>query len=64
MHDDGATTRVRLVEVSPDRVVVKLDDFGDVSVTQQTWTLPFPPGDALRPFAGDPWVIEGFPPGR
>lgn len=63
-HDDGATTRVRLVEVSPDRVVVKLDDFGDITARLQTWTLPFPPGDALRPFSGDPSVIEGFPPGR
>lgn len=64
VHDDGATTRVRLVEVTPDRVVVKADDLGDITATQQTWTLAFPPGAALRPHVGDPFVVDGLPPGR
>lgn len=63
-HDDGTTSRVRLVEVTPDRVVVKRDDFGAVGAAQVTWTLPFPPPTALRPFSGDPSVIDGLPPGR
>ncbi len=64
VHDDGATTRVRIVEVVADRVVVKADDLGDITAEQRTWTLPFPPGESLRLFSGDPSVIEGFPPGR
>ncbi len=63
-HVDGTTSRVRLVEVTPERVVVKRDDLGAVGAAQQTWTLPFPPPGALRPFSGDPFVIDGLPPGR
>ena len=63
-HDDGTTSRVRFVEVSPVRVVVKRADLGDVTAAQRTWTLPFPPPGVLRPFEGDPGVIDGLPPGR
>ena len=60
-HDDGTTTRVRIVEVSHERVVVKRDDFGAVDAEMRTWTLPFPAPETLRPYAGDPSVIDGFP---
>lgn len=59
-HDDGTSTRVRIVEVSPERVVVKLDDFGAVGAELRTWTLPFPAPDSLRPYDGDPHVIGGL----
>ncbi|WP_182112728.1 MULTISPECIES: hypothetical protein [unclassified Actinotalea] len=55
---DGRTLRVAMVEVSPERVVVKLDDFGAVGVEMQTWTLPFPAPPTLRPFAGDRGLLD------
>ncbi len=58
--DDGRTVRVRMVEVSPERVVVKLDDFGDLRAELRTWTLPFPAPATLRPFEGDRGVIDGL----
>ncbi|QGQ20188.1 hypothetical protein GC089_14470 [Cellulomonas sp. JZ18] len=61
--EDGSTTRVRLVEVSPERVVVKRDDFGDVSAELRTWTLPFPAPATLRPYASDPSVLDAGPGG-
>lgn len=55
--EDGRWLRVRLVEVSAERVVVKLDDFGDVNAELRTWTLPFPAPATLRPFEGDPFRL-------
>lgn len=54
--------RVRIVEVTPDRdgvpgrIVVKLDDFGDVSrPASDPWILPWPVPQRLRPpRPGDP----------
>ncbi len=63
-HADGTATRVRIVEVSPERVVVKLDDFGDIRAELRTWTLPFPAPDRLQPCTGDAHVIDGLPGGR
>ena len=64
VHDDGTATRVRIVEVSPERVVVKLDDFGAVGAELRSWTLPFPAPARLRPYVGDAHVIDGLPGGR
>lgn len=50
---DGTRLLVRIVEVTPDRIVVKVDDFGAVDVVTPTHVLPFPASDALRPFEGD-----------
>ncbi|WP_199422392.1 hypothetical protein [Actinotalea solisilvae] len=58
--DEGRTLRVVLVEVSPERVVVKLDDFGAVGVGTRSWTLPFPAPATLQPYAGDRGVIDGL----
>lgn len=51
--DDGSWMRVRITEVSGERVRVKRDDFGDITVPLREWEVPFPPGDELRPFTGD-----------
>ncbi|MBU4335669.1 MAG: hypothetical protein KJ548_03765 [Actinobacteria bacterium] len=59
---DGAVVRVRLVEVGPERVVVKSDDFGAVDVQVRLYELPFPAPAALQPFAGDPGRIDGLTP--
>ena len=46
---DGRDVRVRVTELTPDRVRVKLDDFGAVGAGEpQRWELPVPT-DALRP---------------
>lgn len=50
-QDDGSWLRVRLAEVSPTRIVAKLDDFGAVGAPQLFYTLPFPIPSTLRPLA-------------
>ena len=40
--------RVRLVEVTPDRVVVKTDDFGAIDAPSTSYELPWPAPAALR----------------
>lgn len=51
--DDGSWMRVRITEVSGERVRVKRDDFGDITVPLREWEVAFPPGGELRPFTGD-----------
>jgi hypothetical protein len=58
---DGIRARVRIVEVTPERVVVKVDDFGAVDVVTDTYVLPFPAPVSLRPFEGDAKTISGAP---
>ena len=58
---DGTRARVRIVEVTPDRVVVQTDDFGAVDVAVQRTVLGFPAPSTLRPFEGDARTFEvGF----
>lgn len=53
-----APLRVRMVEVTPERVVVKVDDYGDVSRHSRQVELPWPAPARLRaPQPGDP---DGF----
>ena len=53
--DGGAPLRVRIVEVTPARIVVKTEDFGDVNRPTERHVLPWPLPVALRePRAGDP----------
>ncbi|GAB03451.1 hypothetical protein GII30_10040 [Gordonia amarae] len=40
--------RVRLVEVTPERIVVKEDDFGDMTATTERFVLPWPIPAELR----------------
>lgn len=47
--DDGQWLRVRVTEVSTDRILVKRDDWGDFGITQLGYTLPWPIPDSLRP---------------
>ena len=47
--DDGRWMRVRITEVSTDRIVVKKDDFGAIDAPQIVYTLPFPLPENLRP---------------
>jgi len=54
---DGAALRVRLVEVTPGRVVVQTDDFGAIDAEVERFELPWPAPAALRPRRpGDPDV--------
>jgi hypothetical protein len=57
---DGTRERVRIVEVTPDRVVVKGDDFGAVDVVTRSYVLPFPAPAELRPFEGDAQTFAGL----
>lgn len=55
---EGAPVRVRLVEVTPARIVVKVDDYGDMSRPHEGIVLPWPLPPELRPpRPGDP---DGF----
>lgn len=56
LEQEGAEPlRVRLVEVTPDGVLVQTDDFGAIDVPVERHALPWPPPAALRPRRpGDP----------
>lgn len=57
--DDRPPVRVRLVEVSPRRVLVKVDDMNAVGAGDiPTYELPFPAPLSLAPFAGDPRTLD------
>lgn len=60
-REDGeavAPLRVRMVEVTPERIVVKLEDFGDVRRPGKRFELPWPlPARLREPRDGDP---DGF----
>lgn len=47
--DDGTRLRVRLTEVSTERIVVQKDDFGAIDAPQLSYTLGFPIPETLRP---------------
>ncbi|HEX5332198.1 MAG TPA: hypothetical protein VFW79_06105 [Cellulomonas sp.] len=49
---------MRIVEVTPQRVVVKVDDFGAVDAATRSYVLPFPAPDVLRPFEGDASILH------
>ncbi|MBN9327783.1 MAG: hypothetical protein BGO38_17925 [Cellulomonas sp. 73-145] len=55
---DGRPVRVRLREVSTERVVVTYDDHGDVHTKVDAIELPFPAPATLRPFGGDRHVLD------
>ncbi|WP_106268327.1 MULTISPECIES: hypothetical protein [Isoptericola] len=44
----GAPLRVRMVEVTPDRVVVQTDDFGAIDAQVERYVLPWPAPSRLR----------------
>lgn len=49
-HEPGREERVRIVEVHADRVVLKTEDWGAVSVPSERYTLPIPAPETLRPW--------------
>ena len=49
--EDGHWLRVRVLEVSPERILVKKDDWGDMSAPQVSYTVGFPMPAELRPLA-------------
>ncbi|MFN8086055.1 MAG: hypothetical protein U0Q04_03580 [Microbacterium sp.] len=57
-RDDDPPLRVRLVEVTTGRIVVKAEDYGDVTSGAERFVLPWPLPARLRPVRpGDP---DGF----
>lgn len=48
-RDGRGPLRVRMVEVTPDRVVVQTDDFGAIDAAVERFTLPWPAPASLRP---------------
>lgn len=44
-----AAVRVRFVEVTPERIVVKSEDFGAIDAPGRQWVLPWPLPSQLRP---------------
>jgi hypothetical protein len=50
---DGSSTRVRIVELTPDRIVVKTDDFGAGDAALRSYVLPFPAPTSLQRVAED-----------
>lgn len=53
LETDAGAVRVRLVETTPERIVVKVDDFGDVGRATPRFVLPWPAPAALRPVRDD-----------
>ena len=61
LETDAGALRVRIVEVTPERVVVMTDDFGAIDVPTTEYRLPWPAPAALRPRRpGDPQGTERF----
>jgi hypothetical protein len=46
---DEQPLRVKVVEVTPDRVVVQTDDFGAIDIPVTRYDLPWPAPPSLRP---------------
>jgi hypothetical protein len=53
---DDEPVRVRIVEVTPERVVVQTDDFGAIDVPVERHVLPWPAPPSLR-------LLDGAAPG-
>jgi hypothetical protein len=49
--DGGHELQVRILEVSPEGITVKVDDFGDIGAELTTYRLGWPVDDQLRPIA-------------
>ncbi|MGA1838265.1 hypothetical protein VD659_15190 [Herbiconiux sp. 11R-BC] len=52
-REGAAALRVRITEVSTERIRVKKDDFGAIDAPQREFVLPWPAPTALRPFERD-----------
>lgn len=47
--ESGGWARVRITEVSPRKIRVKREDWGDMSAPQVYFEVPFPSSERLRP---------------
>lgn len=61
-RDGEPPVRVRLVEVTPTRIVVKVEDFGDVGRPTDRHVLPWPIPARLRPPRADDPAPDVFGP--
>ncbi|MCK0117132.1 hypothetical protein MWU57_08800 [Isoptericola sp. S6320L] len=64
LESEGGPLRVRIVEVTPDQVVVQTDDFGAIDAPVERYVLPWPAPSRLRERrSGDPdgRVLAGVP---
>jgi hypothetical protein len=61
---DAAPLRVRIVEVTPERVVVQTDDYGAIDAPVERFELPWPAPARLRPRRPDDPDGRLFPPRR
>jgi hypothetical protein len=59
--ESATPVRVRFVEVTPQRIVVKSEDFGAIDAPVRRWELPWPLPARLRPpRPGDPDPFVSF----
>ncbi|MEZ5085341.1 MAG: hypothetical protein R2722_03505 [Tessaracoccus sp.] len=58
-REDGRATRVRIIEVTPEHIVVKGEDFGAIDIHTQIYELPWPlPATLREPTGADPSPYE------
>ncbi|WP_053386512.1 hypothetical protein [Leucobacter japonicus] len=57
--DAGEWIRARIVEVSPEGIGAKEDDFGDIGAVVASFALPFPIDDRLVLLADAPGPVSG-----
>ena len=58
--EDGHWLLVRIVEVSPERIRVKKEDWGDVNATAVYYEVEFPMPATLRVHEGDAFEVDPF----
>jgi len=58
--DDGHWLLVRIVEVSPQRIRVKKEDWGDINATAVYYEVDFPMPATLRVHEGDAFEVDPF----
>jgi hypothetical protein len=58
--DDGRWLLVRIGEVSPERIRVKKEDWGDVNATAVYYEVEFPMPATLRVHEGDAFEVDPF----
>ena len=58
--DDGRWLLVRIVEVSPERIRLKKEDWGDTNATAVYYEVGFPMPATLRVHEGDAFEVDPF----
>lgn len=57
---DGRWLRVRITEVTRDRIALKRDDFGAIDITEERYEVGVPMPSQLRPLGDDPALEPGL----